>query len=134
MTLTVVPASTNLVHTAVVLVSEEVHVRPSELTTAPAPVPASVIVSGYCDTLNVAVTARDAVSTSVHVGVPLHAPAKPVNCERAPAVALTVTEVPISNDSEQLTAAMLPGVLHRTTPFTDTVPAPDPVSVVVKST
>ena len=67
--------------------------------------------------LNVAVTLVFAVTVMLHVLVPLHAPDHPPNCELVPALAVSVTAVPLGNVPLHVCPQLIPAGLLVTLPL-----------------
>jgi len=102
-------------------------IPPGLLETLPVPVPASVTVSWNWFLLNVAVTLSAALIVTVHVPVPLHAPLHPANVDPLPAVAVSVTTVPLLKFALHVLGQLIPlGALT-------TLPVPVPTSVTLNA-
>jgi hypothetical protein len=101
------------------------------LATVPVPVPARISVStgALWVVLKLAVTCWLALSVNVQVGLlPLQPPVHPTKDEFAPAVAVSVTSVPLAKLALQVGAQLIPeGVLA-------TVPVPAPTRLTVSTT
>jgi len=99
-----------------------------ELVTVPVPAPAVVTVSAKDDCTKLAVTVVAAFMVTVHVPVPVQPPPlQPVNVEPAAAAAVSVTDVPVVNDAEQVVPQEMPAGLLVTVPLP--APALDTVKV-----
>jgi hypothetical protein len=97
------------------------------LMTVPAPLPASFTVSctGGAAVLKVAVTDVAALTVTMQVPVPVHAPDHPANVDPELAVAANVTEVPVAKLAVHVVPQLMPAGLLVT------VPVPDPAFVTV---
>jgi len=104
--------------------------NPAWLVIVPLPLPAGVTVSVYVALLNVAVTLSAALIVTVHVPVPLHAafPLHPANVLPLPAVAVSVTTVPLTKFAEHVLGHAMPEGLLVTEP----VPVPASVTLNAK--
>jgi len=118
--------------TAVPVVNDVEHVVPQEipagvLVTVPLPAPVFVTVSAKDDCTKLAVTVVGAFTVTVQVLVPVQPPLHPVKVEPAAAAAVSVTEVPLANDAEQVAPQEMPAGLLVTVPLP--APAFDTVKV-----
>ena len=94
------------------------------LATVPVPAPANVTVS-ETGAAKVAVTELVAVTATVQLVVPVHAPPQPEKVLFAPGVSLSVTWVFCAKVAEHVEGQLIPGGLLMT------VPVPDPAIVTV---
>jgi hypothetical protein len=78
--------------------------------------------------LNVAVTARAAVSASTQLPVPVHEPLQPANAEPLVAAALSVTDVPVAKLATHVVPQLTPAGEEVTVP----VPVPAFVTLAAK--
>lgn len=100
------------------------------LDTDPLPVPA-VVTDNWEVGLNVAVTVSAAFTVTVQGAVPEHPwPLQPANTEFAPAVAVSVTSVPLAKFAAHVVGQLIPAGLLVTVP----APVPGSVTVSVKFT
>jgi phage tail protein X len=85
-----------------------------------APVPETLTVNGYTG-LNVAATAVAALTATLQVPVPEHAPLHPANIELAAAEAVSVICVPCTKPAEHVVGQLMPVGLLVTLPDPETV-------------
>lgn len=99
------------------------------LSTVPVPEPARVTVNvSVVEPLNEAVTAVAALSVTMQVPVPVHAPLQPANVDPLAGAAVSVTGVPVAKLPEHVGPQLMPAGALVTVPL----PLPAGVTVSVK--
>jgi hypothetical protein len=92
----------------------------------PAPAPSFATVNGYVESVNLAFTDLAALIVTEHAPVPVQAPLHPAKVDPAPAVAVSVTTVPLAKFALHVPGQLIPGGLLVTVPLP--VPARETVS------